>query len=65
MSIKHQIELNELRGRIEKLEIQMNVMDKTPRTVAGIPDPNPIAVEFKPERKKPGPKPKYKAGDVA
>jgi len=47
MSIKMQQEINGLREQVETLERKMNVLNKTPRTVAGVVD-----VEDKPEPKK-------------
>lgn len=47
MSIKQQVEINELRDRVELLERAINKLNETPREVAGVPDPDP-----KPEPKK-------------
>lgn len=41
MSIAQQNQINELRGRLEVLEIKMNILNGTPRTVDGMPDPDP------------------------
>ena len=51
MSIKQQVEINELRDKVEALERAMNKLNQTPRTVAGVPDPDA----------KPEPKPRKKA----
>ena len=41
MSIKQQVEINELRGRVEELERIVNRLNDEPRKVAGAPDPDP------------------------
>ena len=41
MSIKQQIEIKELRERVDALEMKINLINTTPRTVAGVPDPDP------------------------
>ena len=38
MSIKMQQEINGLTERLETLERKMNILNQTPRTVAGVPD---------------------------
>ena len=38
MSIKQQLEINELRERVEAVERKMNLLNQEPRTVAGVPD---------------------------
>ena len=47
MSIKQQLEINELRERVESVERKMNLLNQEPRTVAGVPDK-----EEQPEPKK-------------
>ena len=47
MSIKQQVEINELRDRVEALERIVNKLNNEPRKVAGVPDPEP-----KPKQKK-------------
>jgi hypothetical protein len=47
MSIKQQLEINDLRERVENVERKMNRLNQEPRTVAGVPD-----IAAKPEPKK-------------
>lgn len=51
MSIKQQVEINELRDRVEALERIVNKLNNEPRKVAGVPDPDPDP-EPKPKQKK-------------
>ena len=48
MSIKHSVEIKELRARIEKLEGNQNELGLEHRTVAGVSDPDK---EQKPKKK--------------
>jgi len=43
MSIQLINEVRELRDRVETLERKMNRMGTEPRTVAGVPDPEPVS----------------------
>jgi hypothetical protein len=47
MSIKQQNEINEIRERLETLERKMNRLNNEPRTVGGVPDPDPKPVAKK------------------
>ena len=40
MSIKQQIQINELTARVEAMEGKINEMGLEPRKVAGMPDPD-------------------------
>jgi len=54
MSIKQQIEINELRDRVDALELKLNIVSDVPRNVGGMPDPDPKPVQRKRTKKAEG-----------
>ena len=60
MSIRQQNEINELRDKLEALERKMNRMNTEPRTVANVPDFDPVPEPIVSTIRKPGrPKKEY------